>query len=65
MKSLTILSAIFLPLAFVVGFFGQNFQDLPFVRDWVRSHRLMWAMIATCLATPAIMIAWFKGKGWL
>jgi len=65
MKSLTILSAIFLPLAFVVGFFGQNFVDLAFVRDWVHSDRLMWGMITICLATPMVMIAWFKGKGWL
>jgi magnesium transporter len=65
MKSLTILSAIFLPLAFVVGFFGQNFDNLPFLRDWVHSDRLMWGMIATCVATPVAMISYFKGKGWL
>jgi len=65
MKRLTILSAIFLPLAFVVGFFGQNFQNLPFVRDWMRSDRLMWSMITVCLATPVGMLAWFKHKGWL
>jgi magnesium transporter len=65
MKRLTILSAIFLPLAFVVGFFGQNFQHLPFAPDWVRSDRLMWMMVAICLATPAAMLAWFKRKGWI
>ena len=65
MKRLTILSAIFLPLAFVVGFFGQNFQNLPFVRDWMRSDRLMWSMITVCVATPAGMLAWFKHKDWL
>jgi len=65
MKRLTILSAIFLPLAFVVGFFGQNFQNFPFLRDWVRSDRLMWAMVVICLATPAGMLAWFRRKGWL
>jgi magnesium transporter len=65
MKQLTILSAIFLPLAFVVGFFGQNFDNLGFVRDWVHSDALMWSMIALCLATPVGMIAWFKHKGWI
>ena len=65
MKSLTLLSAIFLPLAFVVGFFGQNFQDLPFVHDWMRSDHLMWGMIGVCLATPVVMLVWFKRKGWL
>lgn len=65
MKQLTILSAIFLPLAFVVGFFGQNFDNLPFIRDWVRSDRLMWTMIGVCVATPVGMLAWFKRRGWL
>jgi magnesium transporter len=64
-KHLTILSAIFLPLAFVVGFFGQNFVNLPFARDWVRSDALMWWMVALCLALPGGMLAWFKHKGWL
>lgn len=65
MKALTILSSVFLPLAFVVGFFGQNFEDLPGVDDWVHSDALMWAMIATCAATPLTMLAWFRYKKWL
>jgi magnesium transporter len=65
MKYLTIMSAVFLPLAFVVGFFGQNFADLPFVEDWVHSKGLMWGMVATCVALPAAMLAWFRRKDWL
>ena len=65
MKYLTIMSAVFLPLSFVVGFFGQNFDNLPFLKDWVHSDRLMWAMIATCLALPLGMLAWFRHKRWL
>jgi magnesium transporter len=65
MKYLTIMSAVFLPLSFVVGFFGQNFDNLPYFREWVHSDRLMWGMIATCLGLPAAMLAWFRHKGWL
>ena len=65
MKYLTIMSAVFLPLAFMVGFFGQNFDNLPVLRDWVHSDRLMWGMIVICLALPAGMLVWFKHKGWL
>jgi magnesium transporter len=65
MKSLTILSAIFLPLSFVVGVFGQNFDNLPFLQDWVHSDALMWGMVAVCIALPLGMIGWFKRKGWL
>ena len=65
MKYLTIMSAVFLPLAFVVGFFGQNFYDLPFFPDWMHSDKLMWGMLVTCFSLPVGMIAWFKHKRWL
>src|SRR5262245_13240528 len=65
MKYLTIMSAVFLPLAFVVGFFGQNFDNLPFFRKWIYSDTLMWGMIATCVVLPAGMLAWFRHKGWI
>jgi magnesium transporter len=64
-KYLTIMSAVFLPLAFVVGFFGQNFVNLPFVENWTGSDRLMWGMIFTCFAVPTAMLAWFKRKDWI
>ncbi|HWN70526.1 MAG TPA: magnesium/cobalt transporter CorA [Haliangium sp.] len=60
MKSLTVLSAIFLPLTFVTGFFGQNFEHLPFSSD-----PLMWTMILTCFALPGGMVWWFKSRQWL
>ena len=65
MKYLTIMSAVFLPLAFVVGFFGQNFDNFPGMKDWVHSDALMWVMIAICVATPTSMLLWFRTKGWL
>ncbi len=65
MKYLTIMSAVFLPLAFIVGFFGQNFDNMPFLKGWVHSDKLMWLMIAMCAALPVGMLAWFKHKDWL
>ena len=65
MKSLTIMSAVFLPLAFVVGFFGMNFEDLPMFDHWMRSDTLMYAMLATCLLIPTGMVAWFHRSRWI
>jgi magnesium transporter len=65
MKHLTLLSAVFLPLAFVVGFFGQNFDNFPLLKEWVHSDALMWAMVTVCLTVPVAMLAWFKYKDWL
>ena len=65
MKYLTILSAVFLPLAFIVGFFGQNFDNLPGFREWVHSDRLMHVMLGLCIGIPVLMLAWFRSKHWL
>lgn len=60
MKSLTLLSAIFLPLSFVTGFFGQNFTHLPF-----DNTALMWVGLGLCLLLPIGMLGWFKKRKWL
>lgn len=60
MKHLTVLSSIFLPLTFVTGFFGQNFEHLPFGSD-----ALMWTGIGSCLFLPAAMLTWFRKRRWL
>jgi magnesium transporter len=65
MKYLTIMSAVFLPLAFIVGFFGQNFDNLPLLREWMHSDVLMWVMIVLCVSTPTGLIYWFRKKRWL
>jgi magnesium transporter len=59
MKRLTLLSAVFLPLTFITGFFGQNFEHLPF-----HSDALMYSMLATCVVIPTAMVVLFKRSGW-
>ena len=65
MKYLTLLSVVFLPLAFVVEFFGQNFDDLPGSPHWMQSDALMHIMIGLCALTPIVMVAWFRYRDWI
>ncbi len=57
-KQLTIFASIFMPLSFVVGFFGQNFEVL-------NREPLFLAMLALMVAIPAAMLLWFRHKKWV
>jgi magnesium transporter len=56
-KQLTIFASIFLPLSFIVGFFGQNFEVL-------NQPPFLWVMLGSMVALPVAMVAWFRHKGW-
>jgi magnesium transporter len=60
MKTLTIFSAIFIPLSFIAGIFGMNFTNFPVLQQ-------SWGMmffLALCFIIPGIMIVYFYKKGW-
>lgn len=59
MKRLTLFSAIFLPLTAITGFFGQNFEDMPF-----RSHGWFLLMLASVAVVPPVLVWWFRSKDW-
>jgi magnesium transporter len=56
-KQLTIFATIFLPLSFIVGFFGQNFAEI----QTQGFYYAMWGMI---IVFPVALIFWFKRKRW-
>ena len=58
---LTIFSAFFLPLTFIVGVYGMNFEHMPEL-----SHRLGYPAVWAVMALVCIGIwAWFRRRGWL
>jgi magnesium transporter len=60
MKFLTIVGTIFIPLTFIAGVYGMNFQYFPEIA-WRWGYAFFWAV---CAATAAGMVWWFRRKGW-
>ncbi|HEX8576237.1 MAG TPA: CorA family divalent cation transporter, partial [Flavobacterium sp.] len=60
MKVLTIVSVIFMPLTFIVGVYGMNFDNMPELRYRYGYHIVIGAMFFIALG----MIYYFKNKKW-
>ena len=61
MKVLTIISTIFIPLTFIVGVYGMNFDVMPELR-WPWGYFLIWGIM---LGLGGAMVAFFRRKKWL
>jgi magnesium transporter len=61
-KQLTVIATIFLPLTYITGFFGQNFAWM--VNHVVDLRAFLWIGIGSQLVVLAILLAYFKRKGW-
>ncbi|CAF2971693.1 unnamed protein product [Rotaria sp. Silwood2] len=59
-KTLTIISTIFIPLTFIVGIYGMNFDKMPELR-WQYGYFVVLGFMALL---TLIMLAWFKRKKW-
>ncbi len=60
MKVLTIIATIFIPLTFIAGVYGMNFEHMPELQ-WRWGYPLIWGVM---LAVGVGMLCYFKKKKW-
>jgi len=61
MKVLTIISTIFMPLAFITGVYGMNFDHMP----ELHSRYGYYTVLGVCLASAVGMLLYFRKMKWL
>ena len=61
MKVLTIMSTLFIPLTFLVGVYGMNFDYLPELH-WRWGYFALWGVMLSCVGG---MFVFFRRKGWV
>ena len=61
MKVLTIMATIFIPLTFIAGIYGMNFEYMPELK-WHWAYPALWILLVLIFL---FMIFWFKRKKWL
>lgn len=61
MKVLTIVATIFIPLTFVAGIYGMNFDHMPELHEkW--AYPMVWV---TMFVVAGAMLTFFWRKGWI
>lgn len=61
MKVLTIIATIFIPLTFIAGIYGMNFEFMPELK-WRWAYFSVWGLM---VVVGGIMVFYFKRKKWL
>lgn len=61
MKTLTMMSSIFIPLTFLAGLYGMNFHYMPELR-WRWSYPIL---LGIMLLVAVVLLRYFRERGWL
>jgi magnesium transporter len=60
MKVLTIIATIFIPITFVAGIYGMNFDVMPELH-WAWGY---FGALGVMAAIVLVMVLFFRNKGW-
>jgi magnesium transporter len=61
MRVLTVITVIFVPLSFLAGIYGMNFENIPELKSAYGYYVLLGVMLTIVIA----LLALFRRKGWL
>ncbi len=61
MKALTVMASLFLPITFLAGVYGMNFEFIPEL-GWKFAYP---TFLITCTTCTAALLWFFKRKGWI
>jgi magnesium transporter len=61
MKVLTIFSTTFIPLTFIVGIYGMNFEFMPELK-WYWGYPVLWVVM---LSIVVVMVHYFRKRRWI
>jgi thymidine phosphorylase len=59
--SLSLFSVFFMPLTFIVGIYGMNFDNMPELK-WDLGY---YGVLGLCVIVSVVIYLWFKRKRWL
>lgn len=65
MKTLTLVTVMFMPMSFIVGFWGMNFfgETLAFKSELPRVLLFLGSLLVMCLS-PILMLSYARRRGW-
>lgn len=61
MRTLTVITALFMPLTLITGIFGMNFIDMPLLKD----RAGFWLTMAAMAAIVVVMLVFFRRRRYL